>query len=185
MSVSKVFGIGLSRTGTTSLHEALKVLGFKSIHYPPAPNLHQLLKYFDAASDTPIAAKYKELDSCYPNSKFILTVREREAWLRSTERLFSGSIPNEEWRRDELRQLYGTLRWNKEMFTAAYSKHLADVLEYFHNRPLLIIDIASGAGWGPLCKFLNKPVPETSFPHVTFNLPATKSLPKNYWQDKT
>jgi len=31
---SKIFGIGLSRTGTTSLSAALEMLGFKSKHYP-------------------------------------------------------------------------------------------------------------------------------------------------------
>jgi type IV secretory pathway VirB3-like protein len=30
----KIFGIGLSRTGTTSLHVALVLLGQASIHYP-------------------------------------------------------------------------------------------------------------------------------------------------------
>ena len=30
----KVFGLGLSRTGTTSLGRALNILGIKTIHYP-------------------------------------------------------------------------------------------------------------------------------------------------------
>jgi len=32
--MSKVFGIGLSRTGTSSLNEALELLGYRSIHFP-------------------------------------------------------------------------------------------------------------------------------------------------------
>lgn len=31
--MSKIFGIGLSRTGTRSLSYALKILGYKSVHY--------------------------------------------------------------------------------------------------------------------------------------------------------
>lgn len=34
MSKQKVFGIGLSRTGTSSLNEALEFLGYRSIHFP-------------------------------------------------------------------------------------------------------------------------------------------------------
>lgn len=33
-SYNKIFGIGLSKTGTTSLHYALEILGFKAIHFP-------------------------------------------------------------------------------------------------------------------------------------------------------
>lgn len=32
--MSKIFGIGLSRTGTGSLNEALRILGYRSIHFP-------------------------------------------------------------------------------------------------------------------------------------------------------
>ena len=32
--INKVFGIGLSRTGTSSLYEALTILGIDTIHYP-------------------------------------------------------------------------------------------------------------------------------------------------------
>lgn len=33
--VNKIFGIGLSRTGTTSLYKALEQLGFNILHNPP------------------------------------------------------------------------------------------------------------------------------------------------------
>jgi hypothetical protein len=33
-SFNKVFCLGLSRTGTTSLHEAFRVLGLRSVHFP-------------------------------------------------------------------------------------------------------------------------------------------------------
>ncbi|HEV8715109.1 MAG TPA: sulfotransferase [Candidatus Binatia bacterium] len=37
MRRSKIFGLGLSRTGTTSLTEALEILGFSTIHYCSGP----------------------------------------------------------------------------------------------------------------------------------------------------
>ena len=34
MNFNKIFGVGLSKTGTTSLHYALEVLGYNAIHFP-------------------------------------------------------------------------------------------------------------------------------------------------------
>jgi sulfotransferase family protein len=177
---AKIFGIGLSRTGTSSLSEALSILGYRSVHYPPAPNLYELLDAFDAATDTPIAMSFKELDHRYPGSKFILTVRDRDKWLKSTEKLFSGPIPLEEWRREERRQLYGTLIFEKREFAAAYDLHLARVMEHFVDRPddLLIMDVS--AGWDALCRFLHDPIPDAPFPKISFRGAATYRMPEGY-----
>jgi hypothetical protein len=35
--MTKVFGIGLSRTGSMSLTEALTILGFRALHFPADP----------------------------------------------------------------------------------------------------------------------------------------------------
>ena len=52
MKPTKVFGIGLSKTGTTSLTSALGGLGYRAIHYPPLPDLRRTLADYDAAADT-------------------------------------------------------------------------------------------------------------------------------------
>jgi Sulfotransferase domain/UDP-glucoronosyl and UDP-glucosyl transferase len=86
----KVFGIGLSRTGTSSLTQALNILGYKAIHFPhdnvTRAELYRffasgsgrlslsLLQEADAITDTPACCVYKALDQGYPGSKFILTV---------------------------------------------------------------------------------------------------------------
>ena len=31
--MAKIFGIGMPKTGTSSLHKALEMIGFKSIHF--------------------------------------------------------------------------------------------------------------------------------------------------------
>jgi hypothetical protein len=138
---SKIFGIGLSRTGTTSLHAALGILGYRSIHYPQLDRLYELVDDHDAASDTPVACSYRQLDARYPGSRFILTVRDFRAWLESTRAFADRPIPREEWKRE-------------------------DVLEYFARRPeaLLILDITAGEGWKPLCAFLGEPVPGVDLP---------------------
>jgi hypothetical protein len=93
----KVFGIGLSRTGTKSLHQALRILGYRSDHF----STHLLtlaqgelgldwssVRDYDALTDVTAARFYRELDARFPGARFILTVREPQAWLRSCARHF-------------------------------------------------------------------------------------------------
>ena len=61
-----VWGIGLTRTGTTSLNRALQILGYAAVHYPTIYTL--LHEPLEAATDEPVAVTYKYLD--YPLSRF-------------------------------------------------------------------------------------------------------------------
>jgi Sulfotransferase domain len=163
----KIFGVGLSRTGTTSLHFALGLLGFRSIHYPPFHRLHELLERYDAAVDTPVACIFRELDALYPGSRFILTMREVRSWLASTQAFFAGPPPQAAWKREVRLRTYGTLEWNCRTFLRAYNRHRDNVVSHFADRPgaLLILDITAGEGWDELCAFLQKPIPRVPFPH--------------------
>ena len=67
---SKVFGIGLSKTGTSSLAKALDILGYKTLDNPGierylAGNIDsldkELLDTYEAFTDTPIPSFYREL----------------------------------------------------------------------------------------------------------------------------
>lgn len=104
LNMQKVFGIGLGKTGTLSLANALKLLGYRAGHYAEALLALQYrsgrleprfdaIAHWDALADIPIAATYKTLDQEFPDSKFILTVREQEAWLASSERHSLGLKP--------------------------------------------------------------------------------------------
>ncbi|TYR78274.1 hypothetical protein FZC66_20125 [Priestia megaterium] len=91
----KVFGIGLSKTGTKSLSKALKILGYKTVHFPlirtnveEAEYNLDILENYDAIADIPTAGLFPHLDIRYPKSKFILTIRNKEDWLNSCERYF-------------------------------------------------------------------------------------------------
>src|SRR5262249_9811138 len=85
----KIFGIGLSRTGTTSLTYAFAELGLRAHHFP---RTRAFIDEADAATDTPVAAWYKELDVLYPGSKFIVTPRSIPDWLDSCEVLWRSSF---------------------------------------------------------------------------------------------
>lgn len=183
----KVFGIGLSKTGTSSLTAALDILGIRSIHFPHDDRTFDelrrgqyrlsILDEFQSATDTPIAPFYAQLDRAWPGSKFILTVRERASWLRSAEAHWR--VLKEGPRAHDAQFqafvdfvnacVYGCTHFNAERFAFAYELHCRNVLEYFAARPreLLVLDICGGAGWPSLCAFLGVPEPAgVPFPHA-------------------
>ncbi len=163
----KVFGIGLSKTGTTSLAGALTLLGYRTVHYPPLDRLPELLADVDAATDTPVACRFRELDERYPGARFILTVRDRPGWLASARREFAGRPVTEAWKREVRTRLYGVPDWQPASFLSGYDRHTAAVREHFAHRPkdLLVLDIFAGDPWPALCGFLRCPVPAVAFPH--------------------
>jgi hypothetical protein len=159
-----VFCIGLPKTGTTSLHHALKILGYRSIHWPRAhlkPRKGWINYFkksgFDAFSDAPINDRgfYEELEKEFPDAKFILTIRKPESLAKSWDNYFKYSPWKIETQED------------KEKIIQNIKDHNKEVKEYFKNKSskLLIFDILKGDGWEKLCSFLDKQVPEESFPH--------------------
>ena len=95
--MTKVFCIGLSRTGTTSLATALSSLGWSPMHHTISDSfleplyagdyrlLDSIKRGVSAWADTPIAFYFRELFHAHPKSAFIYTTRPLEAWLRSME----------------------------------------------------------------------------------------------------
>jgi len=184
----KVFGLGLSRTGTRSLTAALQILGYDVAHYPTDEDTYNelangqydltLLKTHDGITDITVAPYYAQLDRAYPGSKFILTVRERDGWLRSCQNhwfnrpAFKKTEDPAEQAYLKVRQLfraavYGCYTFVPERFVWAYEQHVRNVQEYFRDRPddLLVLDICSGEGFDRLAEFLGRPAPAEPFPH--------------------
>jgi hypothetical protein len=180
---TRVFGIGLHKTGTTSLNAAFKILGMDSFHWGAgeAPMIwHEMaalgrsktLEQWYALSDLPIPLLYQKLDKTYPGSKFILTVRDEAAWLQSVQRLWSHEYNPTRWVWDVYpfsnqihTELYGRKDFDAAVFLARYRRHNAEVRAYFKDRPgdLLIMDMSDG--WASLCEFLGKPVPDEPYPY--------------------
>ena len=174
---TKIFCIGLSKTGTTSLAAALGILGYKVrdnigvTRYVPG-DLSCIdpkeLDTHNAFTDTPIPSFYKQLDAKYPDAKFILTIREKDAWLKSCKKQFTQrhAEARNEAVNDLFLDMYGCTYFDEENFTVGYNKFVAGVQEYFQDRPndLLILDLGDGDEWNKLCQFLGKPVPDIPFP---------------------
>jgi glycosyltransferase involved in cell wall biosynthesis len=172
----KVFGIGLGKTGTTSLCAALGLLGYRTIHLPTSMDS---LQAYDAAADTSVAVAFRELDWRYPNAKFVLTIRPVTDWVISWEKhdqkiqqMHQGELPQ------LLRQLriraFGQCQFDPVVWESAYQRHYEEVLQYFANRPqqLLIYELCVGEGWERLCNFLGQPLPKMAFPHQNQSLEA-------------
>ncbi|MEO1040248.1 MAG: sulfotransferase family protein [Pseudomonadota bacterium] len=184
----KVFGLGLSRTGTRSLTSGLQILGYDTSHYPIDEDTYTelahgqydltILKYYDGITDITTAPYYQQLDKAYPGSKFILTVRDKESWLRSCRNhwfnrpAFKATEDPDEETHLLMRQLlraavYGCYNFVPERFRWVYDRHISEVKAYFKDRPedLLVLDVCSGEGFEKLAPFLGRELPAEPFPH--------------------
>lgn len=156
------------------MHLALLHLGFESTHFPKAlwHDLHHpITGQYDAFSDTPVSLLYPKLDKAFPGSRFILTTRAIDTWLRSCSWMFEKKYNTwrfgEEPTRSFHQELFGTHRFDVEKFTAAHHQFHEEVARYFTNRKdLLVLDLENEpAPWEKLCAFLQMAVPSVAFPH--------------------
>ena len=172
-----IAGIGLAKTGTKTLAEALRLLQIHPrIGFEPAA-----LKEFsetgstvraeaaligrEACADWPWPLMPEAIDAAHPGSRFILTRRKDAAsWVRSLrhqalkkpgsphrERVFGVSDP--EGREAELE--------------AYYEAHLEAIRALFADRPEDLLEVCweEGDGWDALCGFLGVEPPNAPFPH--------------------
>jgi len=130
----RVVGAGLPRTGTTSLTEALNMLGLgPCYHMSEVIRRHQQhvwksvaelkaqgknvewdrvfsgksIPSYRSGVDFPISAYYGELMEYYPNSKVILTVREPEKWYNS----FNETVARVSRHHPERNCFFGCVTW--------------------------------------------------------------------------
>lgn len=190
----KAFVIGLSRTGTSSMDQALQVLGMSSIHWlnPISMDLIRPTDYllFDAFSDLGVTAEFETLFHRFSRAKFVMTARPLESWERSVRRHFARNA-----RVDGPSELIGTplaqtFRGMKGMIESsvyghfdswadAHRAHEERVSDFFSGRradSLLRFDATAGDGWGKLCQFLGVPVPERPYPHTNHGKPVGPSV---------
>jgi hypothetical protein len=182
----KIFCIGLSKTGTRSLHDALELLGYRSMHWGGpdlatavlrGPQIRAAVERAvqegrpllddiddaDAYSDIlALSENFDLLDQQYPGSKFILTVRDMEEWLDSRRRHVETNVE----RRANGQYDGNFLEVDLARWTAERVRHEARVRAYFAGRPddLLLMDISAGDGWDVLCPFLGVAPPGAPFP---------------------
>lgn len=176
----KVVGVGWAKTGTTTLGTCLKRLGLnhctQRLDLVPALASADLSPIKDVASqyesfeDWPWLLLFRELDEWFPSSRFVLTTRAAESWLRSYKNMLKGEGHRASAQKNETRRiLYGLPFPNvsDRQLIDRYTDHERQVREYFEDRAesLLVVNWQDGDGWKQLCAFLELPVPDEPFPH--------------------
>ncbi len=147
----KIFGIGLNKTGTTTLGEAGRLFGLRTKSWDRAlfhetmvegrrEKLREAVDAFDLFDDFPYPLLYEELDDTYPGSKFVLTRRiTPEAWLRSLKaHAMRASISTQTHK-----IVYGFQfpHGREAAFLAYYDRHLTQARAYFADRRNDFIEI--------------------------------------------
>jgi hypothetical protein len=149
----KVFGIGLSKTGTTSLASMLEKLGFSFVQdnmgdYEEITldelicRMDEAVEKYNAFSDSPWCRFYQRYAERFPDSQFILTLRPVDRWMNSMSNFADKDIPI-------MGHAYGVRRFrgNEEHFKKLYQQHTIDAIQYFSGKPgrLLVLDIEADA----------------------------------------
>jgi len=188
----KVFAIGLSRTGTSSLHAGLHQLGYQSVHWlnPISYDLIQPKDFlhFDAFSDICVSHQFEWLFHTYPNSKFIYTTRDVQGWGVSVQShyermhmngaLHSLRAPAYKSRfRNAGGEMDNNLYARHDSWENAYRAFDSRVRSFFdgmRNDRFLELAIVNGEGWDKLCPFLGHAIPEKDFPYLNAKIVTRK-----------
>ncbi|XP_040574263.1 uncharacterized protein [Lepeophtheirus salmonis] len=155
---------------------------------------------FRCAVDLPSSYFYKELFEAYPESKVVLTVRDAQSWHDSC---YSTIFNNNEDHRipwiyyfTGLAQRYNVGQSILNQIVPGFSMSLKEANKsgpeaskaYFERwneevknnvpeKQLLIFNVRQG--WEPLCKFLDRPIPDVPFPK-TNDRASIKKISRNF-----
>ncbi|MGH6993947.1 MAG: sulfotransferase family protein [Caulobacteraceae bacterium] len=186
--VLEIVGAGLGRTGTMSLKLALQQLGFGPCHHmfevirdadrliplwqaagDGKPDWEATFEGFRSTVDWPSATYWRELAAYYPTAKVILSLRDSEAWWRSTQSTIFAprEDPPGPFRRmvdSTVGVMFDQKLNDRDLAISVFERHNASVKAAIPAERLLIYDLAEG--WDPLCRFLAVPVPDTPMPKV-------------------
>jgi len=174
----------MNKTGTSTLKHCFEELKLTPIASPKSYDQEErqkivhfykhksydamldIAEHYKSFEDRPwnMWTMYRHVHERFPDSRFILTVRDPQSWWRSTERWITVTKP------EVLARYQLHLRVHepsKESMTESYLRYNREVEAYFKGTgQLLVMDIEQGDGWDKLCEFLGMPVPEREFPHA-------------------
>jgi hypothetical protein len=187
----QVIGAGLGRTGTMSLKAALEQLGLGPCYhmvecFPQGPehwrkwidavngkpDWDAIFDGFNSTVDFPSCSSYRALAAHYPDAKIVLTVRDPERWFESTqETIFSPrwiqylrSVEAGQFTQLTVNDYLQDRMHDKAHLIQRFQEHIEEVRNAIPAARLLVFEVKEG--WGPLCEFLERPLPNGEFPFV-------------------
>lgn len=188
MKDRKVFGIGMNKTGTTTLKVCLEKLGYtvcspdlellRCVDRGELGPVFEFAKRYDGFQDWPWPFVYEEMDREYENSKFILTRRKNsDAWFNSLKKHSIKKGPTE-YRK--IAYGYEMPAGKKSPHVNIYEEHNEEVRAYFEGREDDFLEVCweEGDGWEKICGFLGHEVPQAEFPHRKKSLSKTQLVVK-------
>ena len=175
----KVFGVGLNKTGTSTLGACLTTLGYRHQSYSSGAlqaflqgrtdAVVEMTRNFDSCEDWPWPLVWRELYERYGDgARFVLTTRvSAQVWVESLKRHSLNTHPTRAMRP----AIYGHYypHGYEAEHQAAYERHNAAVRTFFTRvEPHALLEVCweTEACWAPLCRFLGHPIPDAPFPHV-------------------
>lgn len=208
----KVLALGLPRSGSSSMAEALAILGYKDVlHGFNILDRPQVWSFVNRAADasfpalptytgkrlqredwdelfgsseasTDVAAVFAtQLIEAYPEAKVIVVIREFDRWYVSIEaavKLFWSFPCQLAFRHlgffldpcfgEAVRKIiigffeYTSLETFPHQARIVYDRHHCNIRQ--RVAPCKLLEYRLGEGWEPICKFLEKPVPDLPFP---------------------
>lgn len=192
----EVIGIGFPRTGTMSLKHALERLSLGPCYHMievfrrpqdvpfwrSAMQTHgegvawnEVFADFRSTTDCPAGYFWRQLLSEFPQSHYVLTIRDPDAWYESfLATVYDAMIhperaPDEDHRDVQLMarelildRMFDGRFLDRDFAISQYHSHINAVQAAIPSEHLLTFDVATG--WEPLCEFLQLPIPAQPFP---------------------
>ena len=138
----------------------------------------EIFRGFHATVDWPAARWWREIAAHFPDAKVLLSVRDPEAWYKSvTDTIYQpmkspapDGVPelvrlqSEMARKAILSETFDNRFEDKAHAIEVFQKHNQAVRDAIDPARLLVFDVREG--WGPLCAFLEVPVPDEPFPRL-------------------
>lgn len=175
----KVFGIGLNRTGTSTLKIALRQMGYKHCRRQRSlvnqyfkqdwAAIFQEVDHYESFDDWPWPLMYRQILAKYGDqARFVLTKRATpEIWINSLKS-HAEVTPNHGSRK----RIYGHPYPHgvEAQHMLYYEKHNADARRFFaqSNASTQLLEVCwdTGDAWPELAGFLGQRAPDMEFPHV-------------------
>lgn len=174
--MSRVFNVSHHKCGTTSVHRALELLGFKSHH---CTDLDYFIKIYlegciasdlrlsednTAWNDLPFTLMYRGLYEAFPNETFLFVRRNPLSWVESVRQhitsKWSGTLAAHTL-------AYGypikASNFDARVCLRAYDRTCQDILEFFSGKKNFHLIEFADLSWETLCPAVGKPKPGVPF----------------------